>query len=122
MAIVGVNWRRGDNRREPGWTEMRRRLKGINGNALLYFMSSCTESIRTIPTLQHDETDAEDLDTDGEDHAADETRYAMMSRPMTEDSYIPDEPLHLPKRPDEMTINELIALRTQRRQAAEAAA
>jgi hypothetical protein len=31
--------------------------------------------------LQHDANKAEDLDTDGEDHAADQIRYAVMSRP-----------------------------------------
>jgi hypothetical protein len=41
----------------------------------------CTDSIRTIPALQHDQDRPEDLDSDGEDHAADEWRYACMSRP-----------------------------------------
>jgi hypothetical protein len=31
--------------------------------------------------LQHDAANAEDVDTDGEDHAPDETRYACMARP-----------------------------------------
>ena len=31
--------------------------------------------------MQHDVQRPEDVDTDGEDHAADETRYACMSRP-----------------------------------------
>jgi hypothetical protein len=31
--------------------------------------------------LQHDEVKAEDVDTDGEDHAADDWRYMCMSRP-----------------------------------------
>ena len=42
---------------------------------------SCVDSIRTLPLLQHDRDRAEDLDTEGEDHAADEWRYACMSRP-----------------------------------------
>jgi hypothetical protein len=48
---------------------------------MIYFFSTCTASIRTIPVLQHDPKKAEDLDTNSEDHAADETRYACMSRP-----------------------------------------
>jgi nitrate reductase beta subunit len=43
--------------------------------------NTCIDSIRTIPTLQHDLDKAEDLDTEAEDHAADEWRYAIMSRP-----------------------------------------
>ncbi|MEQ1955843.1 hypothetical protein [Mesorhizobium sp. CN2-181] len=37
--------------------------------------------IRTLPMLQHDAHNVEDVDTDGEDHAADSARYATMSRP-----------------------------------------
>jgi hypothetical protein len=31
--------------------------------------------------MQHSEINPEDLDTEAEDHAVDETRYACMSRP-----------------------------------------
>jgi hypothetical protein len=31
--------------------------------------------------MQHDEHNPEDVDTDAEDHAPDEARYACMSRP-----------------------------------------
>jgi hypothetical protein len=48
---------------------------------MILFFSTCTETIRTIPMMQHDVQRPEDVDTDGEDHAADETRYACMSRP-----------------------------------------
>ncbi|RUX96159.1 terminase, partial [Mesorhizobium sp. M7D.F.Ca.US.004.01.2.1] len=44
---------------------------------------TCIHTIRTLPALQHDEAHPEDLDTKQEDHAADETRYACMSRPWT---------------------------------------
>jgi hypothetical protein len=33
--------------------------------------------------MQHDKVNLEDLDTDMEDHVADELRYACMSRPFT---------------------------------------
>lgn len=65
-----------------GWDAMRARLVGDElGRPMLYYFSSCKDSIRTIPTLQHDPTRSEDLDTDAEDHAADDSRYACMSRP-----------------------------------------
>jgi hypothetical protein len=43
--------------------------------------SSCRDLIRTLPALQHDPHNAEDADSDGEDHAPDCMRYACMSRP-----------------------------------------
>jgi hypothetical protein len=64
-----------------GWDMMRQRLIGEDGTPMIYCFSTCVDSIRTIPVLQHDETRGEDLDTDSEDHAADEWRYACMSRP-----------------------------------------
>ena len=48
---------------------------------MLYFFATCVHTIRTLPALQHDPSRAEDVDTEGEDHAGDETRYACMSRP-----------------------------------------
>jgi hypothetical protein len=82
MNIAGVAWRRADNKRVPGWNAVQTRLAGgPDGIPMLYFLETCHDSIRTLPTLQHDENDVEDLDTTQEDHAADELRYACMSRP-----------------------------------------
>jgi len=89
MAKQGVIWRKADNRRVgkqgamSGWSEMRSRLIGIDGRPMIYTFSNCVDSIRTIPTLPHDTVRLEDLDTRSEDHAADEWRYACMSRPWT---------------------------------------
>ena len=66
-----------------GWDQMRSRMIGIDGRPMLACFSTCLDSIRTIPVLQHDESRAEDIDTEGEDHAADEWRYACMPRPWT---------------------------------------
>lgn len=80
-------FRRADNKRVGvrgamgGWDQMRARMKGMNGRPMVYCFKTCTDSIRTIPVLQHDPDKAEDLDTDTEDHAADDWRYACMSRP-----------------------------------------
>jgi terminase large subunit-like protein len=87
MSKVGVTFRRADNKRVAqmgalgGWDQMRQRMKGEEGRPMIYCFSTCVDSIRTIPALQHDLDKPEDLDTDGEDHAADEWRYACMSRP-----------------------------------------
>jgi len=115
MVIHGCTWWRADNKRDAGWEQMRYRLVGEGGRPLLYFLSCCDDSIRTIPTLQHDETKPEDLDTEGEDHAADETRYACMSRPWTP-KHLPASPaIIMPKLPHQVTINELITRQTAKR-------
>ena len=49
---------------------------------MFYVFKNCKHFIRTMPLLQYDEHKPEDLDTDGEDHIADEWRYMMMSRPI----------------------------------------
>lgn len=121
MAINQCIWSRADNKRVPGWQELRRRLGTSElTEPTLFFLDNCQDSIRTIPTLQHDETNPEDLDTEAEDHAADETRYACMSRPWT--MYAPEpEVISFPKTPAQLTINELIERQRQKRLAAEAA-
>lgn len=73
----------GDNKRIPGWMQMHYRLAfDENGYPMMYIFSNCKAFIRTIPLLQYDEHKPEDLDTDGEDHVADEARYFCMSRPI----------------------------------------
>lgn len=65
-----------------GWDQMRARLVGDeDGHAMIVTFSNCHDSIRTIPALQHDQVRPEDVNSDMEDHAADEWRYACMSRP-----------------------------------------
>ncbi len=75
-----VKFRRADNSRINGWDQMRQRFIG-DDLPMIYVFNSCLDSIRTIPLLQHDENKPEDLDSDMEDHAADDWRYACMSRP-----------------------------------------
>jgi hypothetical protein len=81
LARKAVLFRAGDRKRKAGWDQMRQRLRGEGDRPMLYFLESCEHTIRTIPVLPHDEGDMEDVDTDSEDHAADETRYGCMSRP-----------------------------------------
>ncbi|KQV32887.1 terminase family protein [Rhizobium sp. Root1204] len=84
----GASFHRADNKRVTargamgGWDQMRGRLDGDeDGRPMLYFFETCVHAIRTIPALQHDENKPEDLNSDMEDHPADEVRYACMSRP-----------------------------------------
>ena len=107
-----VLWRRADNQRINGWDQMRGRMVGIDDVPMIYTFDTCIDSIRTIPLLQHDETNPEDIDTDMEDHAADDWRYACMSRPWI-------RPIETPKPhrfATDLTINEIIRRRTLARQ------
>jgi hypothetical protein len=87
MAAIGVRFRPADNKRVArkgalgGWDMCRHRLDGDDGNPMFYVTEHSPHFIRTIPVIQHDKLNFEDLDTDAEDHVADEWRYAMMSRP-----------------------------------------
>lgn len=83
-----IYFRGADNARVPGrgamggWDQMRARLIGDgDGHPMIVCFSTCTDSIRTIPVLQHDALRPEDVDTTGEDHAGDEWRYLCMARP-----------------------------------------
>lgn len=78
-----VYFQPGDNKRLPGWMQVHYRLSmDENGYPMMYVFRNCKAFIRTIPLLQYDEHCTEDLDTDGEDHVADEVRYFCMSRPI----------------------------------------
>lgn len=114
MSMHRCNWRRADNKRKAGAEMLRQRLVGIDGRPMLYFLDACEDTIRTLPVLQHDDKDVEDVDTEAEDHAYDETRYAVMSRP-----WIPHRPAPqgsgLPKLPSQLTINELVELQRAKR-------
>lgn len=80
----GVYFQKGDNNRIPGWMQCHYRLQfDHNGYARMYVFDNCEAFIRTIPTLMYDEHKPEDIDTDLEDHVADEWRYMCMSRPIT---------------------------------------
>jgi len=98
MLIAGVSWGKADNARMAGWQQMRWRLDGELGldglpigDPMLYFSEGCEDTIRTIESVQSDEKNPEDLDTDQEDHALDETRYGCMSRPWIPRIRVPEE-------------------------------
>ena len=82
-ARHGVYFTKGDHARIPGWMQLHYRLAfDDNGYPMMYVFSGCKDFIRTLPLLQYDDHRVEDLDTDGEDHIADETRYFLMTRPI----------------------------------------
>lgn len=78
-----VYFSKGDHKRIPGWMQIHYRFAfDENGKPMMYIFKNCKAFIRTIPTLVYDEHKPEDIDTDGEDHVADEVRYFCMSRPI----------------------------------------
>ena len=128
MAREGAFFRRADNKRVPaagaqgGWDQMRARMKGdSDGRPMLVVFDTCRDFIRTVPILQHDDTRPEDLDTEAEDHAADEARYACMSRPYIREAPVDKKPTFVfEAQPDGsvrsgLTMNELIKRNTKLR-------
>lgn len=94
-----VYFERGDHERIPGWMQVRYRLAfDEEGYPLMYVFNTCKDFIRTLPALQFDDVRVEDLDTKGEDHAADECRYFCMMNPVSP---------RMPTLPDEWHQNPL---------------
>jgi hypothetical protein len=89
MATNGWAMTQAENDRVNGWARCREFLSYDQDNdsgvitrqPLWQCFSTCTNLVRTIPALIHDEHDPEDVDTDGEDHAPDAWRYGLMTRP-----------------------------------------
>lgn len=96
MAVEqGVYFSKGDNKRIPGWNQVHYRFAfDNNGYPRMYIFENCRDFIRTIPLQMYDEHKAEDLDTEGEDHIADETRYMCMSRPIKPQTPVKPDPYY----------------------------
>ena len=81
----GIGMMPADNDRLNGWQRLHHCLqeKADDGKPLIQFLrSACPYTIRTLPIMVSDPKRPGDIKTKGvEDHAADETRYALMSRP-----------------------------------------
>lgn len=93
METCGVKWVRaeaGPGSRVNGWEVMRGRLKASLGSPMeapgLFVFDTCSQWLRTVPTLPRDERKPDDADTDAEDHHADMSRYrctySAPARPM----------------------------------------
>jgi hypothetical protein len=90
QAFSGITFRKGDNTRMDGKMQLHERLKfDEDGRPMLYVFNTCKDFIRTIPSLAYDARKVEDIDTAGEDHIYDETRYFLMSRPIAPRKYVP---------------------------------
>lgn len=82
-----LNWDRADNTRTGrkgamgGWDLVRARLVGQFGRPMIYFLDNCVDAVRTLPAVQHDPDNIEDVLKGGEDHCPDEIRYMCSARP-----------------------------------------
>lgn len=90
MRKVGVHWVPADKRpgsRKQGWNQLRQFLssaipgvEGVREAPGLFVFSSCEQFIRTVPVLPRSDKDLDDVDTDAEDHVADEVRYRLREK------------------------------------------
>ena len=88
MSLRGLVWRKGENKRISGWDSLRNLLYGRvlkrtfrdmpdgsreveheEREPMLYFTEGCTHMIRTLPEMERDLHNIEDLDDSLEDHA-----------------------------------------------------
>lgn len=85
--------------RKAGWALFHEYLRHVDPRTgerhppRMRFFSTCRNAIRTIPSLVTDDRDPEDLDTNGEDHAADAVRGAL--------EYLREAKAAPPKTPEE---------------------
>lgn len=78
-----VYFEKGDNARLDGKMQVHHRLAfDERGVPMLYVFDTCRNFIRTVPNLVYDDSNVEDVDTDGEDHAYDMLRYVCMKNPI----------------------------------------
>ena len=81
MVRKGVRWVPSNSDRVNGKIEVHRRLQMDSyGNPRLRIFNTCTNLVRTLPTLPISKTNSEDIDTRTEDHAYDALRYMVMNR------------------------------------------
>ena len=85
MEAEGVFWTPADKRpgsRKNGWELMRDRMDAVakaEDKPGMYVFDTCRDFIRTVPNIARDQRDPDDVDTDAEDHIADDARYMVLS-------------------------------------------
>lgn len=85
MSNNGIDWTKANKApgtRVLGWEKMRGVLEGANDSDEpgLYIFNTCRQFIRTVPVIQRDKRNADDVDTNAEDHIADEVRYRLYDK------------------------------------------
>lgn len=104
---------KGPGSRVRGWANMRQMMMAATQNegAGLYVFDTCEQFLRTVPVAPRDPVNPDDVDTDYEDHALDQSRYATYRKVqvavMTDmcDGWSPSRVDHLDER--RFALNEL---------------
>lgn len=87
LGNQGLSFGPADTERLSGWDQIRYRLNGRNGVPMLYIFDTCVNLIRTLPIMEHDDKNPNDIKDGLEDHALDALRYGCKFR-----EWIIDEP------------------------------
>lgn len=88
----GLTWRPSDrtgHSRKTGKLQVHKYLQKDEetGKPGVYIFDTCTDLIACISSLPNAKDDAEDVETNGNDHAYDAFRYGLMSRPKIYNNY-----------------------------------
>lgn len=84
MVRLKLPMRKGDNDRKNGWQRVHEFLRTApDGRPWLTVDERCRYLRRTIAGAMSDKNDADDVNTNSDDHAIDALRYGAMSRPLT---------------------------------------
>jgi hypothetical protein len=83
MEKAGVRWKKANMKsgsRINGWELLRQRFENSikREGPGIYIFDTCRQFIRTVPVLPRDNRIMDDVDTEAEDHIADETRYRCL--------------------------------------------
>ena len=89
MIERGVRWLPSNSDRMAGKLQIHKRLQFNKDTEepLLRIFSTCSNLIRTLPSLPLSRTNSEDVDTKAEDHAYDALRYMCMTRQISNINY-----------------------------------
>jgi hypothetical protein len=93
-ADEGVQMIPASNDRINGWQVVHEFLRDdAEGVPMLQVFDTCTELIRNLPALVHDEHKVEDVNTDGPDDEADALRYGLMAAQRVQSGLISASPV-----------------------------
>jgi len=90
MMNAGCNWYPSDRSpgsRVAGKILLHQYLQELDGHPKIRIFNNCKQLIRELSTLEVDEKNPEDVDTDMEDHAYDALRYGLTSRPQANQAF-----------------------------------
>jgi hypothetical protein len=92
FARYGLFFSKGDPERALKIRQFHERLRITDdGPAMVQIYDTCTHFIRTIPLLQADKHNIEDVDTTLEDHIYDEVCHIFMARPIRPKVAVPQK-------------------------------